>query len=227
MYSKQILVSRNCLEYFALTLYIFITYYEFMEDLPKDSIDYSYLPKPRFNRKLFLLTPAVLILIVVLLIFFDIIPLSFNTKQANTQNVVPTPQVNFKFKLICPMAINLCSTGRSVDSGDFSGLGYTLPEGTQLVAVFDGNIVETPKVNGRSPSQPLIYLRNSQNQTAIYSYYGTAKVKIGDQVKVGAEIGKVSKEVFPVPPLAGLNLLFSFRDMTGYQKITTESFIKQ
>ena len=197
-----------------------------MEDLPKDSINYSYLPKPRFNKKLLLLTPAVLILLVVLLIFFDVIPLSFNAKQASVQNVVPTPQASFKYRLYCPMADNLCSTGQEIASGEFSGLGYTLPEGTSLLAVFDGKIVETPKVNGRSPSQPLIYLRNEQNQTAIYSYYGTPNVNIGDEVKTGMVIGKTSKTTFPLPPLAGFNLLFSFRDMSGYQKITVQNFLK-
>lgn len=183
----------------------------------------------------FVLLPVILV-VIVLLNYFNILPLSsklpkifsFLPHKEIIQKTVSPKRVNatFIFTLSCPLAKNLCATGKDLNQGTaFSGIIFNIPEGTPILSAFDGKVVEHPKVVERSDTQPLIYIRSVDNHTAIYSYYGITSVKIGDQVKSGAQIGTISKGSFPVAPLIDNNFLFSLRNLKGYQKITIADFV--
>jgi len=113
----------------------------------------------------------------------------------------------------CPVNLELCKSAWVIREGDFAGLGFTLPKGTQLKAAFDGTLTDQPKIKERPANEPLIYLQDGKGNEAIYSFYGTTKDKIEfTAVKKGQQIGTIGDGFFPpYPPLNGMNFLFTVK----------------
>ena len=134
----------------------------------------------------------------------------------------PTPMLSSPvISIACPVPKEFCSQAKEVDAGaEFSGLGFNLPAGTSVLAVFSGTITDEPKVKGRLSNEPLLYLTDLKGDMVVYSYYGTISSAVGKSVSAGSEIGKIGPGSFPVGPISGLNFLFSLKQGGKYQKIS-------
>lgn len=118
-----------------------------------------------------------------------------------------------KPSLACPTVKEFCSSGKTVEGGDFTGLGYNLPKDSVIKAAFNGTLSNEPKVEGRGENQPLLYLRDESGNEAIYSYFGVVEDGlVGKKILEGAKIGQIGDGAFPpYPPLSGLNFLFTVK----------------
>lgn len=129
------------------------------------------------------------------------------------QSISNTPTSVTKISLACPTIKEFCSSGKTVEGGDFTGLGYNLPKDSVIKAAFNGTLSNEPKVEGRGENQPLLYLRDESGNEAIYSYFGVVEDGlVGKKILEGAKIGQIGDGAFPpYPPLSGLNFLFTVK----------------
>lgn len=143
-----------------------------------------------------------------------------------TAKITPSVTPPLGIKLSCPVPPEFCAQGKEISGGEgFFGSGFNLPPGTSLLSIFAGRVEDEPVPPGRSPTQPLLYLRNFQGEEAIYSFYGTPSVSLKTQVLGRTEIGKIGEGSFPPQtPFTGLNFVFSLKKDGKYQKITTGDF---
>lgn len=114
--------------------------------------------------------------------------------------------------LACPVERALCDTGTTVsDNSGYHGLGFNLPPGTPIRAVMDGELSDLPKPEGRDPDQPLLYIRDTNGNQVLYSFYGQAPRTSG-AVQKGDLLGIAGDGQFPpIPPFTGLNFYFSLQ----------------
>ena len=91
--------------------------------------------------------------------------------------------------LLCPVPKEYCAKGKIITvKGQFVGIGYSVPAGTPLYAIFSGGLRPgwVASSNGR---KPLIMLENKEKQTeAVYQITGQDFTRY-DAVKQGGKIG--------------------------------------
>lgn len=137
------------------------------------------------------------------------------------------PKTPTKISLACPTQSELCSQAKVLSEGNFSGLGFNLPQKTQVLAAFSGRLEESPqKPPGRLPTQPLLSL-TADGYEGLYSFYGAVSVPLPAQVKAGEKIGEIGEGMFPaVAPLTGLNYVFLLKKDGQSQPISSSDFEK-
>jgi hypothetical protein len=144
----------------------------------------------------------------------------------------PVERMSVNLSFPCPVPDKLaCQTPRIIEDGDIYALGFKLPEGTQIRAVFSGTLSDFPRPKEASPDHVFVNIGNNQGYDAKYSFYGTLTVppnkdgRIYTYIKEGDVIGTIGKGMFPsIPPYNDLNFVFYLKKWTEYFKITPNNF---
>ncbi|MBU1000509.1 hypothetical protein KKE78_03900 [Patescibacteria group bacterium] len=153
--------------------------------------------------------------------YFSFLPHQSLSQKAKNPAVASKPA---KPVLSCPVPENFCAQPRMIENnGNYYALGFNLPQGTPLLAAFSGKVENEPKIS----NHPLLYLRDNKGNEAVYSFYGTTTIPLGNTVSVGTEIAKIGEGLFPpVAPFIGLNATFSLKKAGAFQKVSPEDFGK-
>lgn len=167
--------------------------------------------------------PSMKFMIILFLVLVVAMPvgvyLYVNFSKQETQNLTPAPATTSKPKLtiICPVEEKYCQKAQVIQEGDVYGYGFNLPEGAKIFSVFPGLLTDQPQPEGRSKDQPLLYLTDSSQNAAIYSFYGNVSAQVPqEKVEQGVELGKIGTGSFPpYPPLSGLNFFLVIKDKNG------------
>lgn len=203
--------------------YLFISYARSMDETtPQQPVGWRKQMTLRetiaWNAGKIFLGVTVLIVLFVLFNYFNIISVSNrypkqfgwlpHTNSKLTTQLLPTPT---PFTIACPVKLELCKTATVIREGDFVGLGFTLPKGTQIKAAFSGALSDQPKPTQRPTTEPLLYIRDDKGNEASYSYYGTEE-KMTTFVKKGQLLGVIGDGSFPpYPPLTGKNFVITVK----------------
>ena len=111
-------------------------------------------------------------------------------------------------RFICPVAKEYCQQGKIITvKGQYAGVGYTLPPGAELYAVFSGGLRPgwVASSNGR---KPLIFLENkSQQIEAVYQVTGPDFTQY-EAVAQGRKIAEAKEGNIDQ---SGVNLIISIR----------------
>jgi len=154
-----------------------------------------------YSMKRFLFVSILLLIIVTILLIFVYIPSRRTAKQISLQTA-PLPL------LLCPVPKEYCTKGKVIKAkGQFTGIGYSVPVGTPLYAIFSGGLRPgwVASSNGR---KPLIILENKEKQMeAVYQITGQDFTRY-DAVKQGGKIGEAREGRIDQ---SGLNLIISIR----------------
>ncbi|WP_423226594.1 hypothetical protein [Candidatus Amarolinea aalborgensis] len=146
---------------------------------------------------------GIFLLIFTILLFFVYIT-SRRTAKQNPSQPTPLPL------LLCPVPKEYCTKGKVIKvKGQFTGIGYSVPVGTPLYAIFSGGL-RPGWVASSKGRKPLIILENKEKQTeAVYQITGQDFTRY-DAVKQGGKIGGVREGRIDQ---SGLNLIISIRHL--------------
>ncbi|MBK7200961.1 hypothetical protein [Candidatus Amarolinea dominans] len=142
-----------------------------------------------------------LLIIVTVLLFF----VYFASRQTVKQNPLQATALPL---LQCPVSKEYCTKGKIITvKGQFVGIGYSVPVGAPIYAVFSGGLRPgwIASSNGR---KPLIILENKEKQTeAVYQITGQDFTRY-NAVKQGGKIGEAREGNIDQ---FGVNLIISIR----------------
>lgn len=148
-----------------------------------------------------------ILFISLLLLIIGILLLNIYLTSRQTVKKSP-PQTPSLPLLLCPVPTEYCAQGKIIKvKGQFAGIGFSVPVGTPIFAVFNGGLRPgwVAFSNGR---KPLIILENKQKQMeAVYQITGPDFAQY-DAVKQGGKIGEAREGNIDQ---FGVNLIISIR----------------
>ncbi|MBC7265056.1 MAG: hypothetical protein H5T64_11980 [Chloroflexi bacterium] len=122
----------------------------------------------------------------------------------------------------CPVPEEYCKGGENVFyEGKVVGVGFVLPEGTPMLAVFDGEPRPGAGVAQDGTAFRNIYLTNNEGYQATYSFQGEAE-NLPFAVRKGEVIGRVNGK--PVSGFGNFSLIFKVKKGNEIVPITSNSF---
>ena len=125
---------------------------------------------------------------------------------------ITTPTPAPKLTLSCPLPKEFCSKGKVVDQTEFYAVYFTLPKNTPIYTAISGTLTDQPITEGRPNNEPLLYLRDTNNNEVIYSYFGTVQATFPSKLNSNIQIGAIGDGTFPpFLSLGGANFLFSVK----------------
>lgn len=163
----------------------------------------------------------IVLLLAVLILVFVASPVS--RLLFPTMHPLLGPQKN---QISCPVPKEFCQKGKIItnSNGKVLGLGFTLPPGTSLNAVFSGKLQQgiqtaTSSAKIKLEPHPIVWLYGGEGDfkdyIATYNFFGNPVSSFGSQnaqqeSKTGEVIGIIGSLAFPTsPPYNGVNLIFS------------------
>lgn len=178
------------------------------------------------NKPLILPLIAVFLILSMIIISFSLRRYKGVPEKTETKTVTTVTPIVAKIKLSCPVPQEFCKQGKAINEGvDFSGIAFTLPLETPLLAVFPGHLLDEPKIPERVATQPLLYLRSSEGYEIVYSFFGTKSALNSKNYSLGEEIGKIGTGEFPpIAPFGGANFLISLRKDGKFIPLSLEDF---
>ncbi len=175
-------------------------------------------PKPPLPKKFIVLGGLILLAIILFsLYYFKIIKFKTAPTPPPAVQVQPSP-VQPKATFACPVPKELCSGGKEIFYGSvFLGVGYTLPQGTKIIASMPGSafIAATEdKIHSVTTHTKVVQTGTDfqKGYILMYEFFepqasGSAVTK---NITRGQELGTIGFGTFPKKaPYEGINLLVS------------------
>lgn len=163
-----------------------------------------------------------------------------NVSQQQSQEIQPSPTTGAvsrtaAIKFACPVPKELCASGVPiVDQGQFLGIGYALPQNTQLLSAFDGRVSGLARADPERNVVPhtALYLGGTgefQGLNAVYEIFGEPLLESGEvrELQTGVEIGVIGIGTFPKkPPFNGINFLFYVKSQGQIIRMRASDFLQ-